>query len=282
MSWLRPKVNFYDRYLWIKFLKVFSFISLCVSTFLLFNTIPDNYKTNLGISFLVLMIVVFIWLWYKANMVKHININVDSTNIEIKEGNLFKQEGLITIGFNEYFDTIVDDKIIAKRSLNGMFILNHLEKTIQELDNLIQDEIEDDQKLRLKEHKGDGKSQRYKLGTVFLLDDKYILTAFTKFNDRNEAKLSMPEYLEFLVNFWDRVNSIYAQRSISVPIFGSGITRIKERKDITDEELLKIMLWTFKISEMRFKHPAKLTIVIHSDKIKAINLHDIKGLGDGL
>ena len=42
------------------------------------------------------------------------------------------------------------------------------------------------------------------------------------------------------------------------------------------------MLWTFKISEMRFKHPAKLTIIIHPEKIKAINLNDIKGLGNGL
>jgi hypothetical protein len=35
------------------------------------------------------------------------------------------------------------------------------------------------------------------------------------------------------------------------------------------------MLWTFRVSEMRFKYPAKLTIVIHPDKIDQINLFDI-------
>ena len=42
------------------------------------------------------------------------------------------------------------------------------------------------------------------------------------------------------------------------------------------------MLWTFRISEMRFKHPAKLTIVIHKDKIDQINLLDIKSARNGV
>ncbi len=90
------------------------------------------------------------------------------------------------------------------------------------------------------------------------------------------------EYLEFLIKFWDEINRVYAQKSVSVPIFGSGITRIKEHKNISDEELLKIMLWTFRISEMRFKYPANLTIVIHKDKIDKISLLDIELAKNGL
>ncbi|EKF9230163.1 hypothetical protein O1B71_002511, partial [Vibrio cholerae] len=126
-----------------------------------------------------------------------------------------------------------------------------------------------------------GKSIKYKLGTICPIDD-YLLVAFSKFDKHNRAVLTMPEYLEFLINFWDSVNRIYSQKNISVPIFGSGITRIKEHKNITDEELLKIMLWTFRISEMRFKHPAKLIVVIHKDKIDSINLLDIKSIENGI
>jgi hypothetical protein len=49
----------------------------------------------------------------------------------------------------------------------------------------------------------------------------------------------MPEYIEFLINFWDRINRVYAQRTVNVPVFGSGITRIKEHKNINDEEIAK-------------------------------------------
>ena len=52
----------------------------------------------------------------------------------------------------------------------------------------------------------------------------------------------MPDYLSIFNKFWDKVNRIYAQKNVSVPIFGSGITRIKEHKNISDEDLLKIML----------------------------------------
>ncbi|PHK29336.1 hypothetical protein VF13_40225, partial [Nostoc linckia z16] len=79
-----------------------------------------------------------------------------------------------------------------------------------------------------------------------------------------------------------RVNRVYAQRPVAVPVFGSGVTRIKEHKNISDEDLLKIMLWTFKLSEMKFKHPAKLTIVIHQDKIGQINLFNMKSIELGI
>ena len=103
-----------------------------------------------------------------------------------------------------------------------------------------------------------------------------MLTAFAKFDEHNRVVITMSEYLDFLITFWDNVNKLYAQKNVSVPIFGSGITRIKEHKNISDEDLLKIMLWTFKISEMKFKYPAKLTIVIHESKIDEINLFDVK------
>ena len=92
----------------------------------------------------------------------------------------------------------------------------------------------------------------------------------------------MPEYLGFLITFWDKVNIVYGQRSVSVPIFGSGITRIKEHRRISDEDLLKIMIWTFRISEMRFKHPAKLSIVINPEKMDKINLLDIQEAKNGI
>ena len=122
-----------------------------------------------------------------------------------------------------------------------------------------------------------GKNIKFKLSTIIVYND-FLLTAFTKFDQYNRATLTMPEYIEFLINFWDRVNRVYAQKNVSVPIFGSGITRIKEHKNIGDEDLLKIMHWTFRLSEMKFKYPAKLTIVIHEDKIDQINLFNLKSI----
>lgn len=288
----KSKIKFFDVYLRNKFYKFFTAIGTFLGLVFLFIDFPEsialpynitvNPKYSAAIVVVTFLVIAYIFMWYKANRLKKISIKVDATNVVIKEGDLFKEDDLIVIGFNEYFDTIVDDKIIAKKSINGLFINNILEGSIDALDSFIESNIDNRQKLEVVDNRVRGNKQKYQIGTVCLYSDKYILTAFAKFNERNEARLTMPEYLEFLINFWDEVNSIYAARSISVPIFGSGITRIKEHKNTTDEQLLKIMLWTFKISEMKFTHPARLTIVVYPDRMKAINLTSIEGLSNGL
>ena len=213
---------------------------------------------------------------------REINLTIEESTVVIKTGDIFKQEGLKVIAFNEYFDTQVDERIIAQASLNGKFIREYCDCSVSELDAYIENyRFDSDEIKEINADRPEGKKQKFEIGTICVYHD-YILTALSKFNRHNEAYLTMPEYLGFLINFWDKVNRIYAQKSVSVPIFGSGITRIKEHKNISDEDLLKIMLWTFRISEMRFKFPAKLTIVIHKDKIDKINLLDIKSARNGL
>ncbi|MEI8355258.1 MAG: macro domain-containing protein, partial [Deltaproteobacteria bacterium] len=202
--------------------------------------------------------------------------------VTIKTGDIFEQPGFKAIAFNEYFDTQVDDKIISRQSLNGVYINRYFSDSIKELDEHIEKyPFDDDEVLEKNTSRKTGKNIKYSIGSICVHND-YLLAAFSKFDEKSRACITMPEYLGFLINFWDKVNKVYAQKNVSVPIFGSGITRIKEHRNISDEDLLKIMLWTFRISEMRFKYPAKLTIVIHKDKIDKINLLDIRSARSGL
>ncbi|MGV0754324.1 macro domain-containing protein [Empedobacter brevis] len=279
------KVKFFDKGIRNQFWVLFSVISGILSFVLLFNIVPDTYKEHLkcfGYITFALLILIYIYLWYRANNLTDVKIDIEGSTVNIKSGDLFTENGFKVIPFNEYFDTIVDEKIIASSSLNGIYINQYLDTTLQGLDNHIiqnsdnEDVIDNNSTRRL-----GGKTIKYKISTIIVYKD-FLLTAFAKFDDHNKAVLTMPEYLEFLINFWDRVNRVYAQRSVSVPIFGSGITRIKEHKNISDEDLLKIMIWTFKLSEMKFKHPAKLSIIVHKDKIKSIDLFNLKSTELGL
>lgn len=275
------KVKFLEKNVRNKFWIYFSVISGILSFILLFNIIPDDYKVCLnciGYTAFVLLFIIYLIIWYRANNLMDINFDIDGSNVNIKCGDLFLENGLKTIPFNEYFDTEVDDKIISNKSLNGIYINRFFKNKVHELDSFIVDnsddsDIIDSQCSRLQ----GGKRIKFKLSTIIVYDD-FIITAFSKFDEHNRATLTMPEYIEFLINFWDRVNRIYAQKNVSVPIFGSGITRIKEHKNISDEDLLKIMLWTFRLSEMKFKYPAKLSIIVHEDKIGQINLFALKSI----
>lgn len=276
------KVSFFDRRVVENFLKITSGISTTLSLVVLFVDIPTECKSTYGWIFIGLLLLIYLATWVWSNNLNKIDINVEGSDVTIKVGDIFRQPGLKTIAFNEYFDTQVDNKIIAEGSLNGIFIKEHLGVPVSELDRHIESyAFEPCEILEHNPNRKVGKKQRHQIGTICVYKD-FLLTAFSKFDEDNKATLTMPEYLEFLITFWDKVNNVYAQQNVSTPIFGSGITRIKGHKSISDEDLLKIMLWTFRISEMRFKYPARLTVVIHKDKIDKINLLDIKSARNGV
>jgi hypothetical protein len=276
------KINFFDKRVFKKFLEISSVVSGAISIAVIFFDIPAGWKLIAFCAFLGVLVVIYFLIWLWSNNLNCIDINVEGSAVSIKTGDIFQQPGLKAIAFNEYFDTQVDNKIIADTSVNGVFIKKHLGAPISELDRHIEEYAFDDSEVvDINTARKQGKIKKYQIGTICLYKD-YLLTAFSKFDESNKAVLTMPEYLEFLITFWDKVNNVYAQKSVSTTVFGSGLTRIKGHKSISDEDLLKIMLWTFRISEMRFKYPAKLTIVIHEDKIDQINLLDIKSARNGV
>ena len=275
------KVRFFDKRVVDYFFRITSCICVVLSIGVIFLDIPKDCKVTFGLIFLCVLVLIYLAIWVWANKLTRIHINVEGSDVSIKVGDIFQQPGLKAISFNEYFDTQVDNRIIAEASLNGIFIKQHLDIPVSELDRYIDSYAFEHSNTKSNPHRKVGKKLSHLIGTICVYKE-FLLTSFSKFDEDNRAILTMPEYLGFLINFWDNVNRVYAQQSVSTPIFGSGITRIKGHKSITDEDLLKIMLWTFRISEMRFKYPAKLTVVIHKDKIDKINLLDIKSARNGV
>ena len=78
-----------------------------------------------------------------------------------------------------------------------------------------------------------------------------------------------------LIEMWNELDILYSQDTIVIPLLGSGTTRFKDYK-ISEQELLELILWTFKISKIKFTYPSKLIIVIHPSLMDKINLYKIK------
>ncbi|ELY2811970.1 macro domain-containing protein [Cronobacter sakazakii] len=276
------KVSLFDKQVFNDFKGYASLLFGFIGSAVIFVDIPANQKIVAGGICTAVLFIGYLCLWCRANNLREISLTIEGSTVIIKTGDIFDQDGLKAIAFNEYFDTQVDERIIAASSLNGKLINEHLSCTVSELDDYISNYRFDYGEIKeINSERMEGKRQRYEIGTICVYGD-YILTALSKFDEHNVAHLTMPEYLGFLINFWDKVNRVYAQKSVSVPIFGSGLTRIKGHKIIDEQDLLKIMLWTFRISEMRFKHPAKLTIMIHEGKLNKVNLLELKTARNGL
>lgn len=273
----KMKVKFLDKMLFKQFSAVISVISIILSFVVIFISIPEKIKPLLGCGFSALLVLGYISMWFWANKILRRKININNSTVEVKIGDIFSESGLKAIAFNEYFDTQVDEVFIASSTLNGSFIKQKIDD-VDGLDTLIRDDIYLKERVIDKNTiRKNGKTIRYKLGSIFLYNQEYLLTAFSRFDDQNKAYLTMSEYLEFLLFFWSEIDRVYAGRTVAIPLFGSGITRFRGYDMISDQELLEILIWSFKISRIKFTYPAQVTILIHPDKKDHINFYNLKG-----
>ena len=272
---MKLKVKLLDKKLGKNYLEVLSFISLICSFLFIVITIPDCLKIYIGIGLLLFFLIIYAIMWIIANNNDEVSLNINNSNLIIKTGDIFEEVGLKVIAFNEYFDTLVDNKIIAESSLNGIYIKSKV-NDVNELDNLItSDTFLNNKILDTNNSRTIGKKKKYTLGTIFQNND-YLLTAFTKFDDENRAYLFMQDYVSFLLNFWNEIDIIYAGRSVSIPLLGSGITRFKENNTISEQELLELLIWSFKVSRIKFTYPSKVSIIVHKSKKDKINFYNLK------
>ncbi|TYC84475.1 hypothetical protein FXB42_11955 [Acetobacterium wieringae] len=271
------KVKLFDKQIIIWFYRLLSVISVITSIVFLFVDIEQKYKAIIGIVVCAIFTLIYLGIWIYANKRNSITLTINNSTIEIKYGDLFIEESdWKAIAFNEYFDTIVDNKIIAQSTLNGMYINRFFADKIDLLDKA----IESDSHLSTKvicqnQQRPRGKITKYKLGSVCVVKD-YLLTALTHFDEDNKAYIDMDEYITFLLSFWEEVDRIYAGKTIAVPVFGSGITRFKKYDIVSDQELLELIIWSFKVSRIKFPYPSKVKIVVYDGKRDKINLQELK------
>ena len=239
------------------------------------NELISKNKLLVLLIWAIITVIYYAYSLISMCKIKKITLSIQGSTFEIKSGDIFESPNLKVINFNEYFDTQVDNKIIAKNSLNGKYILDILNNDIKELDVEIERQLAS-KVLANNDNRKLGKKKQYNLGEIVEYKD-YLLTSFTKFTNDNRAILSLKDYLTFLMNFWDNLDKIYANRCVTITLFGSSsLTRFTDAYEINDQDLIEIIIWTFKISKIKFKYPTKITMVLSNDLIKKINLYKIK------
>lgn len=277
------KVGFCDKTLWSRFLATLGIVSSLVTLLSFFITASD-IGTNLlyiAIPFLFGIILLFFGMWFFANQRNHAELSINNTAVSVTVGDIWAQNrmGEIgVIGINDFFDVVVDNRIIASRSLHGQYI-ERMERTGRIND--LKQAIENDPILNRPENsevvpsRTDGRKTRYKLGSMVEFEG-YVLTAFTKFDDDNKAWLTAEEYTGFWMRFWSNIDQIYAGRTINIPLMGAGITRFKNGKP-SKQALLEVMLWSLKMSGFHNTYPGKrINFVIYPADAGEIDFYHIQ------
>lgn len=271
------KVSFYNKDLWKHYLGFISILSAIGTLVSIFFDVPDTYKVRSAGVFVLVLFGIFIWMWHKANSLEKVFFRINQTKVNIIVGDILnvKADELNIIGFNEYFDTQVDNRIIAENTLHGRFLKKHSD-WIGEIDKKVtSDLILSKYKRGTNTNRIAGKREYYELGSVLEIN-QYVLTAFSKFDEDNRAYLFADDYLTFWMNFWKNIDEIYSGRTINIPLMGAGITRFRDGKP-TKQELLETMLWTLKISGFYCTYGIKsVNFIIYEGDKDEINFYHIQ------
>ena len=186
-------------------------------------------------------------------------IKGNNYSIQIEYGDLLEMRACKkVINFDECFTTSVGDapSEIKPDSICGQYLKNN---PIQDMQRLID-------KAHLKPAKSKSKYQnkdRYDSGKLVPNGD-YLLMAFAKLDEDGLGRLfSCDEFLDCLSILWKEIDKYYAQKDVCIPILGSGVTRMdgESGASLTQQELLDIIICSYKLSSHKIKSPYQLHIV---------------------
>lgn len=101
--------------------------------------------------------------------------------------------------------------------------------------------------------------EKYESGRLIPVNE-FLLLSFAKLDKDGLGRMTREELNECLSVLWTEIDKYYGQQDVCIPILGSGITRMDDTS-LMQQELLEIIIASYKLSAAKIKKPSKLYIV---------------------
>lgn len=199
----------------------------------------------------------------------------DTVKLNIFYDDIFTQEGIIVIPVNEYFDTIVDDKIISSKTVHGIFIKQVFGGDEQNLKSKIKKSLKNETST-INEKRTNGNKLKYPLGTVAQVEKKgkiYFLVVLTRFNENNRAEIKKEEYQIVLTKLLNFTEQFSQGKVINIPLIGGGHSGVK----LSKQKLLEFLLMSIHLND-NLTMINGINIVLHSSNKNEIDLNSLEYL----
>lgn len=229
----------------------------------------ESDELNIIFNRVLLMLVVFcivtiLYLIYRA-IKWRTTLKGHGYKIIAEYGNIFKCKGKKVINFDECYSTSVGHSPwdVKDTSICGQYLLKNPIHNMQEL--MDKNGLKPAPEKSLFDNR-----DRYSSGTLIPKGD-YLLMAFAPLDKDGRAHFSSREkYLNSLSTLWNEIDKYYEQKDVYIPLLGAGITRFED-KSLTQQELLDMIIYSYKLSPHKIKSPYNLHIVCKRDSDFSIN-----------
>lgn len=210
-----------------------------------------NRLLNLLLVFTLVCVGKLLYNYFKTS----ITIKHDCYKIVVEYADIFdKREDKKVISFDECFTTKLGEapSEIKSTSICGQFLIQNHGINVDELI------VETGLKIQRKRSEFQNK-ECYESGRLLPYKD-FLLLSFAKLDNYGRGCLTRKEYIRCLEVLWEEIDKYYACRSVAIPILGSGITRFGDEL-LTKQQLLDIIISSYKMSAYKIKLPAELHII---------------------
>lgn len=184
-------------------------------------------------------------------------------------GNILKKRNCKrVINFDECFTTHVGDKTadINPTSICGQYLTTHPGLDMQKL-------IDAANITPARAKSQYQQKTKYDSGTIVPNGDD-LLMAFAKLDDKGKGRFfTRDEYLQCLDLLWRELENHYSEKDVCVPILGAGTTSFDggSGASISQQDLLDMMICSYKLSSHKIKAPHKLRIICKKNSGFSIN-----------
>lgn len=220
-------------------------------SFALFSSSLEPIVSKCPWGFLLgILSIALIYAFYSIRKRTEIELSLsDKVKAKIFYGDLFKSKGIIVIPVNDYFDTIVDNKIVSSNTLHGKFIKSVFDGNEAELKKQIKQQLGKYNKpLGVNSSRKFGNKKSYPLGTVCQVtsgNGVYYLVALTKFNSNDRAEVKNSEYQRVLCDLFSYIEQNSQGREVNIPLIGAGHSGVK----LGTQKLLEFLLFSISLKD---------------------------------
>lgn len=219
----------------------------------------------------------FLWLlidglWFSGffKQIIEIKSNGFDTKIVVKFGDVFQQDGWKAIAVNDFFDSIVDDRYISSRSLHGILLQKYWPGNIDDWNRQADEQLAKD--VCTVVARSGGKQNRYKIGTTIAArkdGEKFLCVALSCTDISNlESRASSSDLLAAVRGLLQKARSTCANEPLSIPLFGSGLSRVGIKNCILVDLILTAIFEETKIGKVT----GEIRIVLPKEKSSGISL----------
>ena len=202
-----------------------------------------------------------------------IPIHHTNTQLEIKFGDLFKEDGYRVIGVSEFFESEIGIPVSAK-SLHGVFLTKCFKDRIQTFDKVINNELKNVSSEIVS--KPQGKTRRYPIGTTATVpidNDHYLCFALTKTEIVScKVNSDVPILWEALSGLWHNARISLGGSALVLPLVGSGLSGI----GLPSKDLLNLIILSV-ITETKHKQITTcVRIILTVDLYDEVDLREVQ------